>query len=217
MQRTGPADFHENLDLVVAASRSLGVDDVTIRRGIRQALHDIGAVRLWRYEEEESSAPTFLVSAFAANDPESTMVVYDRVMENLGTSPEQCVGLMTLRADRGDRSLQWADALAAGLLDRFGHLYVTGLHAPALRRRVRKLVGRRERGERSAEEDAGQRGVAPLIRILRSAPAPDLTEEALSTIRDSGGVVFGFGNIGGVGEELVEHWAGVGEVVGDGV
>ena len=29
--------------------------------------------------------------------------------------------------------------------------------------------------------------------------------------------VFGFGNIGGVGEELVEHWAGVGEAVGDGV
>ncbi|MCK5651868.1 MAG: hypothetical protein KAJ42_10840, partial [Gemmatimonadetes bacterium] len=73
-------------------------------------------------------------------------------------------------------------------------------HAPAFRRRVRRLVG----------------GDASPIRVLRSTSAPDLTEWALSGIRE-GGVVFGFGNIGGVGEELVEHWAGVGEAVGDGV
>lgn len=197
---SGPADFGDNLDLVVAAARSLGVDDEMIRRGMRGAMQDIGAVRLWRYQGESSRPPTFLVSAFAANDPESTMFVYDQVMETLEASPDRCVGLMSLRADRGDRTLQWADALAGGLLSRFGHLYVTGLHAPAFRRRVRRLVG----------------GEASPIRVLRSAPAPDLTEWALSGIRE-GGVVFGFGNIGGVGEELVEHWAGVGEAVGDGV
>ena len=197
----GPAEFGDNLDLVVAAARSLGVDDEAIREGIRGALHDIGAVRIWQYKGERSTSPTYLVSAFAANDPESTMLVYDRVMETLGTSHDRCVGLMNLRADRGDRSLQWADALAGGLLTRFSSLYATGLHAPALRRRVSRL------GE----------GDAPSIQLLRSGPAPDLTESVLVGIRDTGGVVFGFGNIGGVGEELVEHWAGVGEVVGDGV
>jgi poly-gamma-glutamate synthase PgsB/CapB len=198
---TGPAEFGGNLDLVVASARSLGVDDEAIRRGIRGALQDIGAVRIWQYKGERSTSPTYLVSAFAANDPESTMLVYDRVMETLGTSQDRCVGLMNLRADRGDRSLQWADALAGGLLTRFSSLYATGLHAPALRRRVSRLGG----------------GDTPSVRVLRSGPAPDLTESVLSGIRDTGGVVFGFGNIGGVGEELVEHWDGVGEVVGDGV
>ena len=197
---SGPADFGDNLDLVVAAARSLGVDDDTIVRGIRGARQDIGALRLWQYKGENSTAATFLVSAFAANDPESTMFVYDRVMKTLELRPDRCVGLMSLRADRGDRSLQWADALAGGLLSRFSQLYVTGLHAPAFRRHVRRLVG----------SDASP------IRVLQSASAPDLTETALSGIRE-GGVVFGFGNIGGVGEELVEHWAGVGEAVGDGV
>ncbi|MCK5653467.1 MAG: hypothetical protein KAJ42_18910, partial [Gemmatimonadetes bacterium] len=137
---SGPADFGDNLDLVVAAARSLGVDDEMIRRGMRGAMQDIGAVRLWRYQGESSRPPTFLVSAFAANDPESTMFVYDQVMETLDMRTDRCVGLMSLRADRGDRSLQWADALAGGLLSRFSHLYVTGLHAPAFRRRVRRLV-----------------------------------------------------------------------------
>ncbi len=194
-----PADFGDNLDLVVAVARSLGVADDTTRRGIRAARHDVGAVRLWTCQRGSSAAPVFLVSAFAANDPESTMVVYDRVMRTLGTSPDQCIGLMVLRRDRGDRSLQWADALAGGLLNRFSRLFVTGIHAPAFQRRLRRLDNRRA------------------IRILRSAPAADLTAAVLSEIRDSGGVVFGFGNIGGVGEELVEHWAAVGEVVGYGV
>ena len=213
----GPADFGDNLDLVVAAARSLGIDDDTIRRGVRGALHDIGAVRLWRYNRGASAAPTFLVSAFAANDPESTMLVYDRVMKSLDTSPDRCVGLMVLRADRGDRSLQWAEALAGGLLNRFSHLYVTGIHAPAFRRRVRQLDGRHARQDKSREEGGHRQGDALSIRILRSAPAANLTESVLSEIRDSGGVVFGFGNIGGVGEELVRHWARIGEAVGDGI
>ena len=194
----GPADFSENLDLVVAAARSLGVDDDTIRRGVRRARHDIGALRLWQYKREASKARIFLVSAFAANDPESTMLVYDRVMKALSTGHGPCVGLITLRRDRGDRSLQWAEALAGGLLDRFSQLFVTGVHAPAFRRRVRQLGGRHP------------------IRILRAAPAADLTESLLADIGDSGGVVFGFGNIGGVGEALVDHWARIGEAVGDG-
>jgi len=194
----GPSDFSDNLDLVVAAARSLGVADDTIRRGVRGALQDIGAVKIWQCPRETATAPTFLVSAFAANDPESTMLVYDRVMKTLGASPDRSVGLMVLRRDRGDRSLQWAEALAGGLLNRFSCLYVAGLHAAAFRRRVGRSDG-------------------PPIRILRSAPAADLTESALSEIRESGGVVFGFGNIGGVGKALVEHWARVGEAVGDGV
>lgn len=85
-----------------------------------------------------------------ANDPESTVRLYDEVMERLGfpqggnpdIGPERCVGLLSLRADRGDRTLQWADALAGGLLDRFD-APGDGLHATALERRVRRLRARR--------------------------------------------------------------------------
>jgi gamma-polyglutamate synthase len=39
--------FAENLDLVVAAARRLGVGDDAIRRGIASARHDVGALGIW--------------------------------------------------------------------------------------------------------------------------------------------------------------------------
>ena len=209
--------FSENLDLVVEAARRLGVGDDAILRGIAAARHDVGALGVWRVPaspEPRGAAPNrvHLVSAFAANDPGSTMRVYDEVMARLGplrdTAPggprPRCVGLLSLRSDRGDRTLQWADALAAGLLERFDALLVTGLHAGALERRVQRV-----QGVRPAAGPAR-------IRVLRPASAESLTRTALAEVGPQGGVVFGFGNIGGPGVELVEHWSRTGEAVAHG-
>lgn len=187
--------FADNVELVVAAARSLGVDDAVIRRGMQAARHDPGAARLWRLRTALEGAPVWAVSAFAANDPESTALVHDRALAAVDGGGGPCVGLLSLRADRGDRTLQWADALAAGFLDRFHQLYVTGVHANALARRVRG--GRR-------------------IRAVPSAGPEALTALALEPVRESGGLLFGFGNMGGRGQELAAHWARIGEEVGRG-
>jgi hypothetical protein len=100
---------------------------------------------------------------------------------------------MNLRSDRADRTLQWMEALADGWLSRFSSLYVCGLHAPALERRLRRLFGNSR------------------IKVLRSGQPAEMTREVLSEIRQTGGVVFGFGNIGDVGKNLVNHWCAVGE------
>jgi len=204
---------------VVAAARRLGVGDVAIRRGIASARHDVGAMGIWKVparsgpERPGAMPPAFLVNAFAANDPGATMRVHGEVMTRLGavtgSAPTgarlPCVGLLSLRADRGDRTLQWADALAAGLLERFDTLLVTGLHAAALERRVRQV----RRARRAA--------TAPTpIRVVRGGSPERLTRTALSELGPGGGVVFGFGNIGGLGVELVEHWSRTGEAVAHG-
>jgi hypothetical protein len=217
--------FSENLDLVVAAARGLGVGDDALRRGIAHARHDIGALAVWTVPVLPDAGPAgrglsraLLVNAFAANDPTATMRVYDQVMAGSGpaTGTEwergrpRCVGLLSLRADRGERTLQWADALARGLLDRFDALLVTGLHAAALARRLRM-------GGRGSVRpgDAPTPRETP-VRVLRRASAEDMTRAALEELGPSGGVVFGFGNIGGPGLELVEHWASLGKAVSHG-
>ena len=121
------------------------------------------------------------------------MIVYDRVLTLLGKNSSECVGLMNLRPDRADRTLQWMDALADGWLNRFRSLYLCGLHAPVLERRLRRLFGNSR------------------IKVLRSGQPAEMTREVLSEIRQTGGVVFGFGNIGDVGKNLVSHWRAVGE------
>jgi poly-gamma-glutamate synthase PgsB/CapB len=185
--------FSENLDLVCAAARSLGIADRTIREGIERTRPDIGSLAIWRYRPAGSASACFLVNAFAANDPESTLLVHSQVMAALGAGPERCVGLMNLRPDRGDRTLQWVGALRGGFLNRFSRLYVLGLHAAALKRRIKRF------------DDAAR------IEVLRENPPAEITQTVLSGIRDAGGIVFGFGNIGGAGEVLVAHWSAAAE------
>jgi poly-gamma-glutamate synthase PgsB/CapB len=185
--------FGENQDLVYAAARSLGVDDRIIREGIGRARVDIGALGIWRYQPTDIGTPCFRVSAFAANDPESTMLVHEEVMAALDVDSERCVGLLSLRPDRGDRTLQWVKALREGFLDRFSRLYVLGVHASALARRL------------------GRSDHAARVEVLRGSRPAEITQTALSGIRETGGAVFGFGNIGGAGEALVSHWREAGE------
>jgi poly-gamma-glutamate synthase PgsB/CapB len=191
----GCAEFGSNLDLVWAAARSLGVKDEVILRGLCNAQEDVGALRSWRYSHGNSGEPWMLVNAFAANDPESTLGIYDRIAESQGIPPESCIGLLSLRPDRGDRSLQWAEALRAGALAGFRRLFLAGLHAHAVRHRLRH----------HAEADR--------IEILR----PDHPEGTMIQIlggEEGGGMLFGFGNIAGLGRSLVDHWRKVGEPYG---
>jgi poly-gamma-glutamate synthase PgsB/CapB len=169
------SEFGENIDLVCAAARSLGVDDEMIQQGIARTRRDIGALRIWRYRPSNAQTESFLVNAFAANDPESTLLIHDRVM------------MLNLRSDRADRTLQWVESLAGGALSRFDRLFVCGLHAPAVRRRLRHSDG------------------VPIDVLRRTRPSR-MTQTVMSSISDTGGVVFGFGNFAGAGESLVEHW-----------
>lgn len=191
--------FGENIDLVCAAARALDIGDRIIREGLRRSRGDIGALRIWRYREgedgNERQKPCFLVNAFAVNDPESTGLTLDVVTAALGFGPERCVGLLNLRADRGDRTLQWVAALRQGFLERFAYLYVTGLHARAVERRLKRLNTR------------------ALVEAIGTRPPAETTHMVSSKIPVDGGVVFGFGNIAGMGEALIAHWSATGEPV----
>jgi len=186
-------EFEENLDLVHAAARSLGVGDDVFRSGIARARGDVGALGVWRYPRPDGAPPWLVVNAFAANDPESTLRVHDRVMREHGSRDVACIGLLSLRADRGDRTLQWVDTLLDGELARFRRLYVTGLHARAVHRRLCPTP----RCER--------------VRSLTAAKPAAMMRHLLAQEGAVAGLLFGFGNIGGPGEALVRHWREEGE------
>jgi poly-gamma-glutamate synthase PgsB/CapB len=180
-------EFAENLDLVAAVAKDLGIEPLTVARGIQNTLHDVGRLKVWSYRV--GGKRVFLVNAFAANDPDSTIKVLDKVRESLpGTGPP-ITGLLNLRADRADRTLQWIEALNAGLAGRFKRIYVVGGHAYALRRKVKHTE---------------------VITHSR----PDGMTNAIIASMENDGVLFGFGNIGGAGRRLVELWQTVGEEYG---
>ena len=116
------------------------------------------------------------------------MQAHDKVVTALTDPKGECIGLLNLRADRGDRTVQWAESLAGGAIRRFSRLYVSGLHAPALARRLRRSGNR-----------------VP-IDVLHPIRPPDVMKTILAEAQGKEPVVFGFGNIGGLGEAMVAHW-----------
>ena len=174
-------EFPDNIDLARAVGRHLGIAEEVIAAGIHDAAADAGAVRVWEYRSEQAAKSCYLVSGFAANDPESTLQVVARVRETLPSCPEHLTGLLALRPDRGDRTVQWIEAIRSGDLDCFNRLYVVGGHAHAMKRML------------------------PGLRLLRG----DRPEQMMATIMaDIGndGVLFGCGNYVGTGQLLVDHW-----------
>ncbi len=205
-------EFASNLDLVWAAARHLGVADEVIERGLKKTQDDVGALRCWSFSpsggegdgsrDQKASSPEWvLVSAFAANDPESTLRIYRRTVADRGVVPRGCVGLLSLRNDRGDRSLQWVEALREGALSGFGRLFISGGHAHAVRHALRHTTQARD------------------IQILRPGPPKDIMAQLMgetpsneNNLPPSGGrVLFGFGNMEGLGRTMVDHWQKVGK------
>jgi len=174
-------EFAENVDLAYAVARHLGIETDVIERGIAAATRDVGALDIWEYPSAGTGKRHYLVNAFAANDPTSTQQVIHRVRALLPDAPERFAGLLCLRTDRGDRTVQWIDALGNGMAQDFGRVFVTGGHA---RVATKKLQA---------------------IRLANGLSAEQMTETVTRDL-ENGTVVFGFGNIVGTGRQLVEYW-----------
>jgi poly-gamma-glutamate synthase PgsB/CapB len=180
-------EFSENLDLVTFVARSLNVDDAVIERGIQNTVYDIGRFRIWTVEL--SGKRVFAVNAFAANDPESTMMVLKKTRENLGITSARITGLLSLRADRPDRTEQWITALGSGMSEEFSRLFVLGGHAHAVRRKIKSM------------------------QVLETK-SPEVVTQLIADAIEKDGIIFGFGNIGGAGEGLIEYWQREGKEYG---
>jgi hypothetical protein len=165
----------------------MGIADEVIARGIDQAVQDIGEFKIWKYKVDGKEI--FAVNAFAANDPVSTTQLLDSTRAALTGMATSFTGLLHLRADRADRTLQWITALSGSTGESIGSLYVVGGHARALARRVKKA------------------------NVLSSDDPQEIMRLVGAEVQDHA-VIFGFGNIGGLGARLVEHWNRNGEPYG---
>ena len=194
---TGPKDiplglgFPENVRLALAMAAEAGVDRETALRGMASAVPDFGSLKIWRMGA--AGAGFFCLSLFAANEPESTWTALAAGLALLPARPASLIGLLNLRADRGDRTRQWLDALAAGFFREFARLVFIGDHARAL--------GRRKRWTRMS---------SPAVGAVASR-RPEVIMAALRPHLTAGAAVVGLGNMGGPGEELVELWSRIGE------
>ena len=182
-------EFTENVDLVCSLADHLNISGEVVLDGIRKVKQDMGAFKIWKYHSWDAQKTVFLVNGFAANDPVSTTLVIEKIKEVLPDTSERLIGLLNCRWDRGDRTQQWIESLRNRFSGYFESIYVTGAHAKVVKRKLKSS------------------------RILRQKLPEEIMKTILKEIGDNA-VIFGIGNMRGMGCLLVDYWNKIGEAYG---
>ncbi len=174
----------DNLALALAVCAHLGVKRDVALQGMHAATPDPGVLR--RYRVSTGKGVMTFVNAFAANDPESTLLIWQRLGLDRSQSGVRKVVLANCRDDRLQRSGQIAELVARGLAA--DHVVLTGLGTElVLYRAVRRGLARDR------------------ITDLGGRAAEEVYEHVLDLAGENS-VVVGIGNIVGLGEEIVLHF-----------
>jgi poly-gamma-glutamate synthase PgsB/CapB len=179
-------EFEQNFRLTLAVVEFLRKDRDKAYRAALRAAPDFGGLKVWKAKKDSSLDGWFFVSAFAANDPETTKDVLVKLEKRGLFAGKKRIGLLNLRKDRGGRTMQWWDALQEEKAFEFDRLVFIGEHALALR-------------------DKLKRRLKPEITAFRGKKPEDLIARIANLEKDKA-VVFGMGNMGGIGRQLVDYW-----------
>ncbi|MBI1884010.1 MAG: poly-gamma-glutamate synthase PgsB [Chlamydiae bacterium] len=183
MKGFGYIEHRENVALALKVCESCGVDRDTALTGMIQAIPDPGVLRIYQIHFFDKDIQ--FVNAFAANDPDSTTMIWNLVMKGIEPDRRKIV-LVNARADRIQRSEQLGVLIARSL--------------PA---DVSILAGD---FTKAIQDEAIQLGLdEKRIENLGGQTVETLFEKVLDCTPERS-IVFAVGNIGGMGQEIVDFF-----------
>lgn len=172
--------FPENASLALAVAEALDIDEETAFRGMLKAQPDPGAMRIKHLRQGSRSA--YFVNGFAANDPSSTINIWENVVSQ-GYPTKSPIVVMNCRADRVDRTIQFSDDVLPHIPT--DKLVLIGEKADPIKNAVR----------------SGRLKFNQIIDLQGKS-----TDEIYETLFEiaSNNIIFGIGNVHGAAEPLVE-------------
>ncbi len=173
--------FPDNASLALAVGEALGIDEETCFKGMLNAHPDPGAMRITRIGDEDLNC-TF-VNGFAANDPQSTVNIWERVKE-LEYNTEDPIVIMNCREDRVDRT----------------EIFVSDVF-PKIQTHTLVAIGEVSDPITTAFNNGQFPNVKNYINLEYAEP--DKIMETLNPLLKDR-MVFGVGNIHGQGEAFIE-------------
>jgi len=179
MEKFSYIEHKENVALALGVCTYLGVDEKAALKGMQNARPDPGALR--RYTIDLDGKEITLVYAMAANDPESTYLIWQSIDKNF----PQINILVNCRNDRIDRSFQFAKLIKERL--RANHYILTGSGTDVLAKKIYKTI------DRSKVLDLGGKKPKEVIREV-------------ARFVGNKSLIFAIGNTVGYGEEMIRHF-----------
>lgn len=181
-------EHKDNVALALAVCEYIGVAHEEALRGMHKALPDPGVLRIYTINHYEKEIE--FVNAFAANDPDSYVIIWN-MLKSRFHDQKKVVVLVNCRKDRIQRTESLAELIAKNLPA--DHFILVGEFTTALLNRAVALG-------------------LPATKI--SNLAEELPEEVFQkvvSLTDRSSIVIGIGNIVGFGEEILTNFTNKGK------
>ncbi len=169
----------ENVALALAACLAAGVERQEALEGMYRARPDVGALKVLR--GQAPGGKWIFVDAFAANDPDSTVILWNILGERFAAA-EKKILVLNCRSDRIDRSRQLGRIMAQHM-DANIYVFTGQMIRPAVR--AATVAGAKE---------------SRIIRMENAAA--EQVFDFLAGAVDKTTLIFAVGNIKGTGQEL---------------
>lgn len=172
----------ENVALALALCDSLKIDRQTALKAMKKTAPDEGALRKFSYQHSQHQVQFY--NALAANDPESSMMIWKNIQKMEGDNKQYMV-LINCRKDRKERSEQLVQ-MASTL--HFDQLVLTGenvdlVEALALKQSITKQQ---------------------VLQVGQKGPEKQAQDILIKVEKDT--VIVAFGNMGAGGIELSKYF-----------
>jgi poly-gamma-glutamate synthase PgsB/CapB len=178
-------EHKENVALAIAICGYVGVDRETALRGMYKAEPDAGVLRLFTVNIFNKAIRFY--NAFAANDPQSTLMIWQIIKNKAGFKGKRIV-LLNTRHDRMDRAEQLAQMLGKNLQEDFDYVLLMGQSTDVV------------------EDLLISNGIAHSKIINLGWIEPQAIFEKVLSFTDNESTVVAIGNMGGMGGKLVEYF-----------
>lgn len=178
-------EFKENTAIALETCNLLGIDKHTALKGMESYKRDPGSLKIYKILSDNKTI--YFINALAANDPDSTLKVYQKIKRLPFFDPKKLIILVNNRPDRMYRIEQMSEIISK-LPSK--EIWLTGSHTRLMRRKLRTY--------KTGEEP---------IKIIRKIRAENFQQS------DANSIIFAIGNTAGQGERIFEIIERIGELI----
>jgi poly-gamma-glutamate synthase PgsB/CapB len=178
-------EHKENVSLALAVSEHLNIDRKVALKGMYNAIPDAGALKRSIVNVFQKKINFF--NAFAANDPQSTLMIWEKLKVEMDLRGVKII-LLNTRQDRLDRAKQLTAMVGKELNDQFDYLILIGQSAEVV------------------EDLAVSEGVKRNKIVNLGWTEPEAVFEAILAYTTEQSTVVAIGNMGGMGGKVADFF-----------
>ena len=178
-------EHKENVALALSVCEYLGIERETAFRGMYKANPDAGVLKLSKVNAFGKTINFY--NAFAANDPQSTLMIWNEIKDQI-PSTEVKIILLNTREDRLDRAKQLTGMVGRQFNDEYDFIILIGESSEIV-------------------EDLAIRSKIKKNKIINLGwTEPESVFESILACTDKESTVLGIGNMGAMGAIVAEYF-----------